>query len=116
LRTYDLPMPLAVGEVFAGYTILRVLGAGGMGTGAFHRPPAIFGPLVFSNGSWTQVTSVDQKCPSGDTSHVKRNVQYPLPQPAQDPITLLIGHGHQQQTGSCALSTDITDTLTRIGD
>jgi serine/threonine-protein kinase len=25
-------MPLAVGEVFAGYTILRVLGAGAMGT------------------------------------------------------------------------------------
>jgi hypothetical protein len=83
---------------------------------AFHWPPAIFGPLVFSNGSWTQVTSLDQKCPSGGTSHVKRNVQYALPQPAQDPITLLIGHGHQEQTGSCALSADITDTWTRIGD
>jgi hypothetical protein len=25
-------MPVSVGEVFAGFTILRVLGAGGMGT------------------------------------------------------------------------------------
>jgi serine/threonine protein kinase, bacterial len=31
-RTYDLSMPVAVGEVFAGYTILQVLGAGAMGT------------------------------------------------------------------------------------
>jgi len=83
---------------------------------AFHRPPAIFGPIVFSNGSWTVAVSLDQKCPSGDTSHVNRNVQYPLPQPAQDPITLLTGHGHQVQTGSCALSADIADTLSRIGD
>jgi serine/threonine protein kinase len=30
--TYYLPMQLAAGEVFAGYSILRVLGAGAMGT------------------------------------------------------------------------------------
>src|SRR5271163_5304415 len=31
-RIYDLPMSLVGGQVFAGYTIVRVLGAGGMGT------------------------------------------------------------------------------------
>src|SRR3984957_2087439 len=31
IRTYDLAMALEVGQVFAGYAILRVLGAGGMG-------------------------------------------------------------------------------------
>src|SRR5271163_3682841 len=31
-RIYDLPMSLVGGQVFAGYTIVRVLGTGGMGT------------------------------------------------------------------------------------
>ena len=31
-RIYDLPMSLVSGQVFAGYTIVRVLGTGGMGT------------------------------------------------------------------------------------
>ncbi len=31
-RIYDLPMSLVGGQVFAGYTIVRVLGAGAMGT------------------------------------------------------------------------------------
>ncbi len=83
---------------------------------AFHHQPAIFQPTLFSNGNWALVTVIDQKCPSGDTSHVKRNIQYPLPQPAQYPITLLTGHGHQEQTGSCALSADIDDTFSRTGD
>ena len=83
---------------------------------AFHAQPTGFQPMVFSNGSWTLATLVDQKCPSGDMSHVKRNAQYPLPQPAQNPITLLTGHGRQEQTGSCALSVDFDETLSRTGD
>src|ERR1700743_2197157 len=38
---YDLPMPLEVGQVFAGYTILRVLGAGGMGSVYLARHPRL---------------------------------------------------------------------------
>jgi hypothetical protein len=46
--------------------------------------------------------------------------QYPLPQPPKDPITLLTGHGHLEQSGSeagsCAVNTDFDDTYTRIGN
>jgi serine/threonine protein kinase len=31
LDGYDAPMPLADGQIFAGYTIVRLLGAGAMG-------------------------------------------------------------------------------------
>ena len=37
-------MTLEVGQVFAGYTIVRVLGAGGMGTGVLGLPSAVAAP------------------------------------------------------------------------
>jgi serine/threonine protein kinase len=40
-RTYDSAMSLAVGEVFAGYTILRVLGAGAMSTAYLAQHPRL---------------------------------------------------------------------------
>jgi serine/threonine-protein kinase len=44
----------------------------------------------------------DGKCDQGGgPMHVKASAQYSLPQPPQDPITLLTGHGHHEQTGSC---------------
>jgi hypothetical protein len=46
--------------------------------------------------------------------------QYPLPQPSNDPVTLLTGHCHLEQSGSeagsCAVNTDFDDTYTRIGN
>jgi serine/threonine-protein kinase len=46
--------------------------------------------------------------------------QYPLPQPPKDPLALLTGQGHLEQSGSgiasCAVNTDFDDTYTRIGD
>jgi len=54
-------------------------------------------------------------CPRGPM-HVKKSGQYPLPQPLQNPITLLTGHGRQDQTGSCAGSVVFDETFTRTGD
>jgi serine/threonine-protein kinase len=42
--------------------------------------------------------------------------EYPMPQPPQNPITLLKGHGHHQQSGNCLISVDFDETLTRTGD
>ncbi|MDT5303354.1 MAG: eukaryotic-like serine/threonine-protein kinase, partial [Mycobacterium sp.] len=42
--------------------------------------------------------------------------QFPLPQPLQNPITVLTGHGRQDQTGACAGSVVFDETITRTGD
>jgi serine/threonine-protein kinase len=47
---------------------------------------------------------------------VTKTGQYPLPQPLQNPITLLTGSGHQQQTDPCGASVDFDETFTRTGD
>jgi hypothetical protein len=45
-----------------------------------------------------------------------RVVRDPLPQPLQNPITLLTGNGHQQQSEPCAVNVDFDETFTRTGD
>ncbi len=64
----------------------------------FHHPEGVRA-LVFAGGQWTRDREFDDQCPGGGTSHVKVTAQYPLPAPPQDPITLLTGHGHQEQIG-----------------
>lgn len=44
------------------------------------------------------------------------SAQYPLPKPPQDPIALLAGHGHWEQSGSCSVNLDVDETFTRTGD
>jgi len=39
-----------------------------------------------------------------------------LPQPQQDPIILLAGHGHHENTGACTLTSDIDVKFQRTGD
>jgi hypothetical protein len=73
-------------------------------------------PLVFGGGTWTWDESSDGKCPNGSPAHLNANGQYPLPQPPQNPISLLSGHGHWQQNGSCAVTLDFDETFTRTGD
>ena len=73
-------------------------------------------PLVFADGSWAQNEEADYICPAGGTLHFSVTARFPLPQPAQDPIPLLSGNGHQEQTGACAVNTDFTQTFTRTGD
>ncbi len=74
-------------------------------------------PLVFGAGNWNWQIEDDGQCPqSGATTHVKNIGTYPLPQPPQNPITLLTGHGHHDQSAPCALSLDFDETFTRTGD
>jgi len=40
----------------------------------------------------------------------------PLPQPLQNPIPVLTGHGTWVQTGGCAATTTFDETYTRVGD
>jgi len=56
------------------------------------------------------------QCPTGGTTRLSINADYPPPQPPQDPITLLAGHGHQDQTAPCASSSDFDDKFVRTGD
>jgi Protein kinase domain len=81
----------------------------------FHNPESGV-PLVFGSGKWTRDEETDAPCPSGGTSHYHFTAVFPLPQPPQDPITLLTGHGHQDQTAPCAGSWDFDDKFVRTGD
>ncbi len=83
---------------------------------SFFHGPSGSEPFVFQNGMWTRTDEYDTSCPSGGTSHVKFNAQYPLPQPPQDPITALSGHGFKQETGSACVSGDFDQTFARTGD
>jgi serine/threonine protein kinase len=83
----------------------------------FHSPLSGFVPLVFEGGKWTSNLVGSGKCPfGGDLSQVKWTAEYPMPQPPQDPIPSLTGHGHQEQSGSCAVNTDVFIAYKRIGN
>jgi hypothetical protein len=73
-------------------------------------------PLVFANGKWTENWESDYSCPAGGTTHVKETADYPLPQPPQNPITLLTGHSHQEATGSACTAGDFDEKFVRTGD
>jgi serine/threonine-protein kinase len=84
---------------------------------SYFHAPSDFRPLIFSDGKWISELEFDGKCPPpGGPTHLKYTAQFPLPEPPQDPITLLIGNGRQEQTGNCAASTAVTETFTRTGD
>jgi hypothetical protein len=73
--------------------------------------------LVFGAGKWTLDVDSDGTClGSGDAMHSVINAEFPLPQPPQNPIAQLTGHGRIKQTGSCALDSDFDQTFTRTGD
>lgn len=73
-------------------------------------------PLVFGGASLTWADNSNGKCPDGSPAHLNATAEYPLPQPPQDPIGTLSGHGHWEQNGSCAVSLDFDETFTRTGD
>lgn len=82
----------------------------------FHAPPNASKPLVFSSGSWTWSGGSDGKCGNGVTAPVKETVEFSLPQPPQDPITLLVGRGHHEQTGACTHSAHFDEKFERTGN
>jgi hypothetical protein len=79
----------------------------------FHGPDSTM-PLVFGGGKWSLDQEGDGPCSSG-TAHMKFTGVYPLPQPPQNPITLLTGHGHVDVTGTCP-SSDFDSKFARTGD
>jgi serine/threonine-protein kinase len=81
----------------------------------FHNPNAMEA-LVFDRAKWTRDVEGDTACPAGGTAHIKVTEDYPLPQPPQDPITLLTGHGHIESTGTACTGGDVEEKLVRTGD
>jgi serine/threonine-protein kinase len=83
----------------------------------FHNQLGIVEPLVFADGNWSLATEFAAECPgSGEPMRVKKTGQYPLPKPLQNPITLLTGHGVQEQAQPCAVIIEFDETITRTGD
>ena len=73
--------------------------------------------LVFSQGRWVLTnTSADITCQAGGRAHREISLEYPLPQPPQDPITLLTGRGHYTVTGDCPFNGDFDSRVERTGD
>jgi serine/threonine protein kinase len=83
---------------------------------SFFYSPDYAKPLVFANGKWTLNWPVEGPCSAGGTEHVKQTADYPMPQPPLDPITLLTGHGHWEDTSSACGSSDFDDKFVRTGD
>jgi serine/threonine-protein kinase len=73
-------------------------------------------PLVFGGGKWTRDDEGTVPCNTGGTAHIKLSAEYPLPDPLQDPIPLLTGHGHNETTGSTCAGGDFEDKFERTGD
>jgi len=83
----------------------------------FHGAGGLAQPLVFGDNSWhlrTEETSTGV-CPGG-AMQVTKTGQYPLPQPPQNPLPQLTGHGTQQQSAPCAINIEFDETFTRTGD
>ncbi len=84
---------------------------------SYLREPSGYVPLVFGAGNWNWQIEADGQCPQSEgTTHVKNTGTYPLPKAPQNPITLLTGRGHLEQSAPCELSVDFDETLTRTGD
>ncbi|OBI92699.1 serine/threonine-protein kinase [Mycobacterium asiaticum] len=82
----------------------------------FHTAPATAMVLLYSDGTWTYEREFDAKCWKGGMAHVKITVPFALPQPAEDPISLLTGHGNEEITGTSCPSTTVDVQFSRTGD
>jgi serine/threonine-protein kinase len=72
--------------------------------------------LVFKDGKWTQDSQGTTKCRLGNSTTVKVIAEYPLPQPPDDPIPLLTGHGQTVSTESDCVGGDFEVKFERIGE
>jgi serine/threonine-protein kinase len=75
--------------------------------------------FIFQQNKWNLAnTSSDVTCTSGGSGsgHLDTSLEFPLPQPPGDPITLLTGHGHSTLTGACPYSSDFDAKVQRTGD
>jgi hypothetical protein len=71
---------------------------------------------VFRDGKWNLYTEHGATMQGCTNLRMTTHGEFPLPQPPQNPITLLKGHGHLQQTGNCVANVDFDETFTRTGD
>jgi serine/threonine protein kinase len=83
---------------------------------SFFHGPDNDEPLIFGSGRWIWAYEIDNQCPAGGTEHVKITAQFPLPQPPQDPITLLTGVGRSDSTGTACSGSDFDAKFVRTGD
>ena len=83
---------------------------------SFFHAPGFELPLVFESVKWIEDLDGEVACSAGGTAHTKDTADYPLPQPPQDPITLLTGHGHIEATGSACVGGDFDGKFVRTGD
>jgi serine/threonine protein kinase len=72
--------------------------------------------FTFANGTWTRNDERDAPCSDGHTSHMKITGEFPAPNPPQDPIMQLTGHGYLETTGSACKSSNYEQVLNRTGD
>jgi serine/threonine protein kinase len=75
--------------------------------------------FIFATGTWTRDATFDVDCSTGGTNTTKITGMLSLPQPPQDPITQLTGHGYKEviasQNSTChSQAYDVT--MTRVGD
>ena len=81
----------------------------------FHAPDGVV-PLVFAGAKWTRDDEGTVPCNLGGMTQIKITAEYPLPEPLQDPIPQLIGHGQNVSTGSACIGGDFEDKFVRSGD
>jgi hypothetical protein len=81
----------------------------------FYEQSGLVEPLVFADVNWTLGTDMDTMCPGYGPMRVRKTAKYPLPQPLQNPITLLTGHGNLEQTQPCPVTIEFDETFTRTG-
>jgi hypothetical protein len=98
-----------------------------MWQGPSHRPyrgrgsdPGSWVTAAFSRkGLEVPSNKIYGRVKGGVTSHVRIAAQFPLPQPPQDPVARLSGHGHEEVTAPpspCGKSTDVDIAFSRLGD
>ncbi|BBY94390.1 hypothetical protein MGALJ_40590 [Mycobacterium gallinarum] len=73
--------------------------------------------LTFAKNQFVLANRIsDSTCEKGGAARREITLQYPLPTPAQDPITLLTGNGHYTVTGACPFDSDFDSRVERTGD
>lgn len=72
--------------------------------------------LVFVNGKWIRNEEGIVPCAKSGTTHIKITADFPLPDPLEDPISVLEGHGQNTSTTPECSGGDFTEKFVRTGD
>jgi len=73
-------------------------------------------PLVYQDGSFKTVDNAEQACPNGALATLASDAALPLPDPPQDPIQTLRGHGTWVQSGGCPVNLEFDLVFERTGN